>query len=359
MDGKTSKRVPARLEIAKSRGGEVSLYLQGEDTAAKYLTFEHGALQINSRVGNAPRELCFPHGQLFITDDHEAVDDYIKSNRLFRFSIWLHRIETRFSAIFVVTICVIFMVWGFIAYGIPKAAQIIAHNLPVQTIGHFADILDALDNALLKQSKLDKRRREHIRLLAAPILRQHAALNPSLEFRSGMHANAFALPGGQIVFTDSLVNLLQSDEEILAILLHELGHLQRRHFLRRIVQDSMATLLVTLVFGDIESFGLITGMPVLFLDLSYSRNAETEADEYALLQLKKAGISLEHFSNAISNIDDFYQKHFKEQEANGGENTAPTTNHQLQNYLSTHPMTKDRILLIERYKRENSVLQAP
>lgn len=46
-------------------------------------------------------------------------------------------------------------------------------------------------------------------------------------------ANAFALPDGTLVVTDELVELAgDNDDEVLAVLAHELGHIHERHGLR-------------------------------------------------------------------------------------------------------------------------------
>ena len=49
-----------------------------------------------------------------------------------------------------------------------------------------------------------------------------------LEFRHGgyIDANAFALPSGIIVMTDELVELAKSDDELISVLAHEIGHVR-------------------------------------------------------------------------------------------------------------------------------------
>ncbi|MEB3735127.1 M48 family metalloprotease [Halopseudomonas pachastrellae] len=46
-----------------------------------------------------------------------------------------------------------------------------------------------------------------------------------VHFRSApaLGANAFALPGGHLVFTDAMVELAQHDDELVAVLAHEAG----------------------------------------------------------------------------------------------------------------------------------------
>ncbi len=62
----------------------------------------------------------------------------------------------------------------------------------------------------------------------------------TVEFRASpiIGANAFALPGGIVIVTDQLMQLAEHDDEILAVLAHEIGHVKHRHVLRGLPQDS-------------------------------------------------------------------------------------------------------------------------
>src|SRR5690242_18998680 len=48
--------------------------------------------------------------------------------------------------------------------------------------------------------------------------------------------NAFALPSGIVVMTDQLVHWAESDEEIVAVLAHVIGHVPGRHALRQMLK---------------------------------------------------------------------------------------------------------------------------
>ena len=55
--------------------------------------------------------------------------------------------------------------------------------------------------------------------------------NTRVIFRSGktLGANVFSFPDGTIIFTDQLVKLAESEQELIAMLAHELGHLHYQH----------------------------------------------------------------------------------------------------------------------------------
>ena len=150
-----------------------------------------------------------------------------------------------------------------------------------------------------------------------------------LVFRSSrVGPNAFALPSGDIVMTDQLVALLGDDQAVMGVLAHELGHLHRRHLTRRIVQSSAVAATTWLVFGDISS--IMTTLPTLVLDMKYSRDAEYEADDYAVAMLRHNRIDPSHLAAAFAKLD-------KEVDASA---TTPSP------YLSSHPASAERIARI-------------
>lgn len=102
------------------------------------------------------------------------------------------------------------------------------------------------------------------------------------------------------------------------------------------------------ITGDVETFDLITGLPTLVLDLSYSRDFEKEADTYALEQLENYDIPLESFATIMQRLEGIYKeddgdKSSQERDQSDG-NAFP-------DFLSTHPSTEDRIEFVERYRK--------
>ena len=89
-------------------------------------------------------------------------------------------------------------------------------------------------------------------------------MRPALAFRDGgktVGANAFALPGGQIVVTDALVQLL-SDAELQAVLAHELSHGAERHWPS--ARASVFWLMRALELGHGDLGALLTILPSPF-----------------------------------------------------------------------------------------------
>ena len=114
--------------------------------------------------------------------------------------------------------------------------------------------------------------------------------------------NAFTLPGGFIGVNSGLVLICQSESELAAVLGHELGHVAQRHIARGMTQGGqngmlmLASLAAALVVGlaarsgdlgmGVAAFGAAAAVD---RQLSFSRDAEREADRAGLNMLYKAG----------------------------------------------------------------------
>ncbi len=93
--------------------------------------------------------------------------------------------------------------------------------------------------------------------------------------RSGS-PNAMALPGGVILVTRGLLGALHSESELIAVLAHEIGHIERGHCF-----DTVRFQLLSRKIGS-NSLGKIADMAAqLLLRHAYSKTVEDEADEYA------------------------------------------------------------------------------
>ncbi len=97
--------------------------------------------------------------------------------------------------------------------------------------------------------------------------------------------NAVALPGGQVLLFDGLVQDAESPEELAGVLGHEVGHVRERHVMTAMLRQFGLSILLA---G--ANSGLGDGLLGL-ANLGYSRDAEREADEYARARMAQADIS--------------------------------------------------------------------
>ncbi len=87
--------------------------------------------------------------------------------------------------------------------------------------------------------------------------------------------NAYALPGGVIMVTEGLMEMVQTEAELASILAHEIGHIELEHCLNAIKYELALKKLKAPTLGKIADFALN-----IFLRTSYSKSQEAQADDY-------------------------------------------------------------------------------
>lgn len=102
--------------------------------------------------------------------------------------------------------------------------------------------------------------------------------------------NAFAMPGGHIIVFDGLLEFMEEPEELTAVLAHEMAHVVHRHGTEGLVEDLGLSIVFGFLLGD-QGAGVLDGLGRAMVGLSYSRDAETEADSTALDMLETAGLT--------------------------------------------------------------------
>ncbi len=190
-------------------------------------------------------------------------------------------------------------------WGVPWLARTALVLLPVsvdRAIGEAA--LGSIDGALLAPSRVPEARQRELRGAFARALARArpdaTTVAPELQFRAGrggspnapspLGPNAFALPGGTIVVTDEMLDLLAGrDDVLLGVLGHEHGHVQRRHGMRLLVQATLIGTAAGIAIGDFSS--VLAAAPALLGQNAYSRDFEREADADAITLLRAAGVS--------------------------------------------------------------------
>lgn len=142
--------------------------------------------------------------------------------------------------------------------------------------------------------------------------------------------NAFATLGGHIFIHTGLINVMDNPEELAAVVAHEMGHVEERHVVDKMVTELGVTLLFSVLSGSDPA--LITELVELTLSNVFSRGQETEADQYGLDLLMKAKISPLNMAHAFRKL---------KEESNG--NYVPEI-------LSTHPNINSRIRKATAYE---------
>jgi hypothetical protein len=322
-DGRTSARRDVRVRA----------YTTAIQIVAEGLRIEVplATLRLDPPVGGTRRILHLPDGAQLQTDDGAAIESLFPGGGTIEG--WAHRLESRWPyALAAVALVAAFSWWGVVD-GLPRAANLAAGFVPKALEAQMgAQTLEFFEGKLCGPSALPPERQAAVRERFA---RLTAGLDDGYAYRvlerdcRRIGANAFALPGGTVVITDALVKLAGNDDQIEAVLAHEIGHAHNRHGLRMTLQAAGLAALAAAVFGDATSvLGLATALPMTLLQNGYSRDFETEADDYAFARLKAVGVSPKAFADALALLEKDQAKRA------GGERTG---------YFSTHPATPKRI----------------
>lgn len=282
---------------------------------------------VEPRLAGVPAVVVLPDGRRLEVEDADAFYRVLGGGRM----RWVHALEKHWGLALLCTAVSIGVVVWCVMYGIPLAARVAAQLMPDEVhdlIGR--EGLDAMDRYLFEPTELTAGRQAQLQALFADVVLVVGEDNePELLFRNSdaIGPNAIALPAGIVVLTDELVALAEDDDEIAAVLAHEVGHVVHRHAMRKLIQNSVSAGLIVAVTGDVGSAtNLAAGIPAVLLNASYSRDFEREADESAFLYLETRGIDTAELGQLLVRIDE-----------EAGRNPGRAT------LLDSHPASRERL----------------
>lgn len=314
------------------------------------------ALELNSRVGSTPRFVRFPDGGAFETADHGGVEAMLAPPG--RGDGFAHRLESRLRYVLLGLVVTMVLGWATVRHAIPALAEAVARSLPPAIVAKMGDgVLELLDAGPLGPSTLSATEQARLRLRFAPFLRDAGGGVPlRVEFRDAAQTlgpNALALPSGTVVFTDQLVRLAGSDEELVAVLAHEIGHIEHRHALRHAIQGSTLGLVATVLTGDVASLSsMVVAIPVILTELGYSRDFEFEADRHAAAVLRRHGLAPAALGAMLARLERSHADPACAGEA--GAQREDCHGADWWRYLSTHPPAAERIRRLGEAQRPAS-----
>jgi Zn-dependent protease with chaperone function len=340
FDGRTSAQVHAVFKVYDDGAWQL-VHADRGDLLLKQSEF---TAHVSSRMANTPRFITFPQGQTLETTDNDGVDAILTMLKRGHWSKAVHQLESRKHYILLAMVFLVAMAFGLARYGAPLTARLIVAYLPQVVFQKGSkEALAILDRLALAPTQLKPETTRRLRNHFQAVMNAHPHLRLAVIFRKGraMGPNAFALPDGQIVFTDEMVEIAQNDNELLSVLAHEIGHVVHQHGMRRMVEDSLLSFAIMAVTGDAQGVSeLFLGLPVVLTELAYSRRFENEADQYAKDYMRLCNIPGHHFGDILMRI----QAADKNRKKSDGKKCS--------NYLSTHPSTQERANFFNDNPRE-------
>ncbi|MDX8404922.1 MAG: M48 family metalloprotease [Mariprofundus sp.] len=159
--------------------------------------------------------------------------------------------------------------------------------------------------------------------------------------------NAFALPGGYIYIHRGLLNHMNSEAELAAVLGHEIGHVTARHAVQQYTkaQAYQLGMAVTSIFVPVPyGSNMITDLVAMAVIKGYGREAESQSDELAITYLSRAGYDPQAVSGILQTLKRLSDLDNKEKKDAGDK---------VEEYhgaFASHPETEKRIHdVIARY----------
>jgi Zn-dependent protease with chaperone function len=119
---------------------------------------------------------------------------------------------------------------------------------------------------------------------------------------------------------------------LMGVLAHEAGHVERRHSVRLVLQNSALMLFMVWVVGDFSSIMALA--PATLLQAKYSRDFEREADAFAADLLLAQGIKPARLADLLERIDASQR---------GKSSSSSPQGSSLLDYTSSHPATSERL----------------
>ncbi len=137
--------------------------------------------------------------------------------------------------------------------------------------------------------------------------------------------NAYALPGGSVYITSGMLKELKNQNELVAILGHEMGHFKNRDHLKTL-GSSLLFSLVSLSLG--AGYGGVLDATLNLSKVQYSQSAELKSDMFALDVMQCSYGSVSDATKLFSRLD---------------------KGDDMSYFLATHPAFKERIKKMQDY----------
>lgn len=325
-------RVAASLHLTDN-GSTIVL-----NTGSSNTTFTLEQVAVSDALGSIPLTLTFPDGGRFVPADDPTFRAWYSVRR--RPGL-VHRLERHKRGVILALFVTILVVINYVYVVLPWVSSVLALRIPTaieQQLGE--NTLTLLRHSGFKPSTLPVERQQAMQTLFQQIMppdmrKDKTPLRLAL-MSAPIGPNAFMLADGMLIISDDLVRLAKNDNELAAVMLHEMGHHAYRHSMRMVVRSSLVSLTFMWMTGDVSGVGDTLLQSAAFInEMQFSRDMEREADAWAIAEMQQQGRSLQ-------SMQAMYQALIA-----NDRNQEEMQSLDLPDWLSTHPNMDERLKAIE------------
>lgn len=174
--------------------------------------------------------------------------------------------------------CILIACVGSWATGV--AVVTLAHRVPPEFERTFGDkeIARMKEGGELLE---DSNRVAQLTALAEPLMKVIPTGKTKVKFHIAKTsvANAVALPGGHVVVTMGMLDMVDEPEELLGVIAHEMGHVTEKHFARGVISASGPILIFgVLLHSQDQLLNTLSEASGVMIWMGYSQEFEREAD---------------------------------------------------------------------------------
>ncbi len=326
------------------------------------IDIDRAKLEVPSPLPGTPTRIALGEKESFVTGDNAAIEEL--RHALALTPGLAGRIERRMPAVAAAAALAIALLAGLGVWGVPALASRLALHVSEDVSARMSAALLAQLDTFLQPSRIEPERQREL----TRYFNSHGEIR-ILEFRDAgiFGANAITLGATMIAFSDALVELADTDEELLAVYFHELGHARLRHVEQNLFRGSAWLVLLTVLTGDVGAVGeLLVSLPLAAGLAAYSREFEREADAFAVDRLIEAGVSPTALASILQKLEDHHARRGEAarsaETGNPGQQTDTAAGERstllsLLDYLASHPPADERVDYIHSRMRE--ILRQP
>jgi predicted Zn-dependent protease len=150
--------------------------------------------------------------------------------------------------------------------------------------------------------------------------------------------NAFALPGGHVFVGGGLIALMDSEDELAAVIGHEIEHVDHYHCAERVQREQ--------ALRKIPLGGLVA-LPMELFEAGYSKDQELEADREGTRMAVQAGYSANGAIRMFETFQRLYDE-YRTRAKTPQEELSQVAAQTLEGYFRSHPLPSERIELVRK-----------